>query len=291
MSLQSPPRRAAYAAITAACVLWGTSFIFGKVALRELRPAQVVLGRFLLASLVLLPFAGVRPVAPRNLLLFALSGALMVPCSFLLQFEGLERTSATSAALIVGALPPILAVAAYFTDGERPGRAGWGAAAASTVGVGILVGFPEQGERALVGDLLVFASIVTTSAWILVTRRLLRRHSPILVTAWSAVVGAFLLLVVMVGRGDAIVPAEAQNLSAATWGALLALGVLCTAVAFSLWTWGLRFVPSSKAGAFINLEPLVGAGLGIALLGEAAGISTAAGGLLVLGAAWVVSQT
>lgn len=275
-----------------ACVLWGTSFIFGKVALRELQPSQVVLGRFILASVILMPVSlriCRRRLTGHDTLLFFLSGALMVPASFLLQFEGLERTSATSAALIVGALPPLLAVIAYLVDGERLSRSGWMAVVASTGGVALLIGLPGPG-RTLTGDLIVAASMVTTSAWILLTRRLLRRWPPVVVTAWSAGMGTLLLLLTMWGRGKALLPADLSSLSSATWGAVGALGVLCTALTFILWTWGLRVVPSTKAGAFINFEPLVGALLGIALLGDAAGPHTALGGTLVLGAAWVVSR-
>jgi drug/metabolite transporter (DMT)-like permease len=49
-------------------------------------------------------------------------------------------------------------------------------------------------------------------------------------------------------------------------------------------------VPASRAGIFLNLEPLVGALLGILVLGEAWGPATIVGGALIVGAALVVSH-
>jgi drug/metabolite transporter (DMT)-like permease len=49
-------------------------------------------------------------------------------------------------------------------------------------------------------------------------------------------------------------------------------------------------VPASRAGVFLNLEPLVGALLGVLVLGEAWGPETVLGGALIVGAAVVVSR-
>lgn len=57
-----------------------------------------------------------------------------------------------------------------------------------------------------------------------------------------------------------------------------------------LWNWGVGRVPASRAGVFLNLEPLVGALLGVLVLGEAWGPGTVVGGALIIGAAGVVSS-
>jgi EamA-like transporter family len=49
-----------------------------------------------------------------------------------------------------------------------------------------------------------------------------------------------------------------------------------------LWNWGLKRVPASQAGIFLNLEPLVGVILGVSLLHEQLGIMALAGGALII---------
>jgi drug/metabolite transporter (DMT)-like permease len=62
-------------------------------------------------------------------------------------------------------------------------------------------------------------------------------------------------------------------------------GLLATASTALLWNWGLKRVPASQAGIFVNLEPLVGAILGVSLLHESLGIMAVVGGALIIGGA------
>ena len=74
------------------------------------------------------------------------------------------------------------------------------------------------------------------------------------------------------------------------WASVLILGLGCSAATYTLWNCGLARVPASHAGVFLNLEPLVGALLGVLVLGEAWSPGTAIGGALIIGAAVVVSR-
>lgn len=287
------------AAIITASVLWGASFFFGKIVLSELAADQVVLWRFILALAVLGPFVGLRTLprarrARRSNLrrrpqrrdwpIFLLNAALMVPIQFMLQFEGLARTTASSAALIVGALAPMLAVAAALFANERIGRLGWGAVACSTIGLAIMVGAPGEG-RTLLGDLMVLASLVAAVFMVLTTQRLVRRYESLIVTVVSMALGTALLLPLSLYASGW----PAIDLSPSVWAALLGLGIGCTGLTFSLWNWGLRIIPASHAGVYINLEPLIGAILGIAFLGDLVTWELLAGGALILVSAVIIS--
>jgi len=279
--------RAAFAAIAASSALWGFSFLFGKIALTELTAAQVILGRFLVASLILLPSALrlLRRLQKADLGQFILSGLLMIPVMMWVQFEGLARTSATSAALIIATIPVMLALAAVVFDRERLSVKGWCAVALSSVGAVLLVGTPGAGST-LFGDVLVFISALAAVAWVLVNRRLLQRYDSVQVTALVILFGTLAMLPITFWQDG--MPGLA--LSLATWGALLALGVGCSVLTYILWNWGLQRVPSSRAGVFVNLEPFVGAVLGITVLGDSFGYGTVVGGALILGAAMLTSS-
>jgi drug/metabolite transporter (DMT)-like permease len=287
MSDHNNSHRTAVTALVISSLLWGTAFLFAKLAFAELTVSQVVLYRFVLACLVLLPAALLRRAWPerRDLPLFVLTGFLTVPVTFLLQFGGLALTGVASASLIIGALPPLLALAAAGVYGERLNARGWGAVGASTLGVALIVGLPGS-DRNWLGDGLVFISIVVAVVWILLSKRLIERYSALVATAYILTFGTLILLPIsLVWDGP-----PRLNLSAGVLGSVLALGLACTALTFLLWNWALERFPASRAGVFINIEPVVGALLGVTLLHETIGPGALLGGLLIVTAAWVVSQ-
>lgn len=286
------------AAIITACLFWGGSFYFGKIALRELSAIEVVWWRFVLAFVLLAPVllahalrrsakpplrGSLRPAA-RDVRLFVLNAFLMVPMQFVLQFEGLARTSASSAALLVGSFAPMMALGGVLLSRETLSGSGWIAVLLSTLGVGLLVGLPGDG-RTILGDLLVVGSLVCAVGMVVVTQRLLRRYSALMVTTWGIGLGT-LVLTPWVLAIDARV---SLAMGGWTWAALVGLGFGCTAIAFTLWNWGLRYVPASRAGVFVNLEPLIGAFLGVLLLREAVTGGLLVGGGLILGSALIIS--
>ncbi len=280
-------RRLAYAALATAAVLWGASFLLGKLALAEVPPSYLILYRFVLASAVMLPFvrwkrlAWSRPTVGLIFLCALVAGPLM----FLVQFEGLARTTASSAALLVAAAPPMLALAAAVFDGERPTRLAWFAIGLATVGAVLLVGRPGPG-RTLLGDGLVLASMVAAVTWTLLARRLSRRIGALAATALQFAAGVFVLVPI----AWAMEGPPPVTLSAGAWAAVLALGIVCTAVTFGLWNWGMMRVEAARGGVVGNLEPLIGSLLGVVFLGEVLGPFSLAGGVLLIVAAVLVTR-
>ena len=281
--------RNAVLALASAAALWGSSFLFGKLALRELSAAHVVLARFVLGSALLVPIAwrwfpdvsGEREDVPR----FLFAAVMMVPVSFLLQFEGLDLTTAARASLIIGAAPPIMAVASSLYGRDRLQRREWLAVLASTVGVVLMVGVPGTGGNAW-GDLMVLASIATLTIWSLTTKDLMNRYPPLFTTAASMGLGTLFMIPAAFLRSG--VPD--LSLPLGTWGALVALGAGCTALTYALWNWGMRHVGVARSGVFLNIEPVVGALLGVLLLNDVLGPWTVAGGLMILTSTYVVSR-
>jgi drug/metabolite transporter (DMT)-like permease len=277
----------AYAALAAAGSLWGTGFLFGKIALDELAVPHMILYRLSLAACGFLPIlvasgGGVRREDWPTLLAAA---ALGVPLLFLVQFEGLARTTVSHAALMVGTAPILIGLAAARFANERLTRRNWALLVASTAGAMLIVfGTPpaQGGERPTVaGDLLVFLSLFAAVGWVLLSKRLMTTYAPSVVTATVMVTGTLLL--------DAWVLATSGvppiRISAHVWLALAAQGLLCTTAATLLWNWGVSQVPAARAGLFVNLEPALGALLGVLVLGETLGWSGIAGGAIIIGAA------
>lgn len=284
-----------YGACALAGALWGTGFYWGRLALDEMSVAHMVLYRFLFASLGILPVLFRRRVSlTRNeWWLLLLTAAFGVPIQFLLQYQGLVRTTVSHASLMVGAMPVLLAAAAAIFANERLDWLGWTALGASTLGAALVVlggSHATTGYETptLAGDLLVIASLIVALAWILLSKKLLQKHSAPVVSGYTILAGTLMLVVwdyapLLVGRNVAPLPFASVSMKA--WIALGISGVLCTAATTLLWNWGIHHVPASRAGVFLNIEPALGSILGVELLGERLGPYAWLGGALIIGAA------
>lgn len=282
----------AYAALFGAGCLWGTGFLAGKIALRELGVAHMIFYRLAFASLGLLPVAIARGVSVRrsDWPLLAVAAFFGVPVLFLVQFEGLDRTTVAHAALMIGTAPMFLAVGAALFAGERLDRRDWAAVIASTAGATLIaLAAPPaggSGGATLTGDLLVVASLVAAVVWVLLSQRLMKRYSSAVVTTTVIILGTMMLAIwVFIVYG-----APPVGLSLLAWLSVASQGVLATTLATLLWNWGVANVPASRAGVFVNLEPVIGATLGVTVLGETLGALALAGGVLILGAAVAITR-
>ena len=195
-----------YGACAIAGCLWGTGFYFGRIALNEMSVEHMVLYRFLFACVGMLPVALLNRVrfTGREIRILLISAAFGIPIQFLIQFHGLARTTVSHASLMVGSMPVLLAVAAALFAGERLDRIGWAALVGSTLGAALIVlgghrGPATQGQPTLYGDLLVVFSLCTALAWILLCKKLMQTHSPVVVTAYSILTGTVMLAVWVLG--------------------------------------------------------------------------------------------
>lgn len=277
-----------YGACALAGCFWGTGFYLGKVVLAHLGVGHMVFYRFVFACLGLLPFAlRHRPqFTMKEWRLLLVGSFLGIPVQFLVQFYGLSLTTVSHASLMVGSMPVLLGVAATLFAGERLDWIGWGALTGSTLGVALIVlggrHAATAGGPSLLGDSLVLLAMVVALFWILMNKRLMQRHSPAVVTVYGVYSGALMMAVWVVLHDG---PPPVHGIALPVWLASAASGLFCTAGSTLLWNWGIHHVPASRAGVFLNIEPLLGSYLGVVLLGDRLGPFAWIGGALILAAA------
>lgn len=273
----------AFVALALAGVCWGLGFPTGKLILSETDAAHMVLLRFLVAALAAAPFAlrrrEVRALFASPVVL--LSGVLY-GVAFLVQFEGLAHVSVTVAALLVGAMPALIAVSARVL-GEQVSKASWAGVAAATLGAALIAGKPD-GASSPLGVALSIAALFIFLAWLLTLRRAPEAPNAMAIPAVSIMVAAATILpIAVVMHGP-----PKLDLSAPVWAAILAQGVLATLLATAAWQFGAARVGAASAGVFINIEPLMGAACGVLLFGDHLTAPLLAGGLLIIGGSFAV---
>ena len=272
-----------YLALFTAGLCWGFGLPFGKIALAHTDAAHMILLRFLVAGGVAAPVVLRTPTA-RALLrrpAVMLSG-LFYALGFLTQFEGLAHTSVTLAALLVGVMPALIAVCAAAT-GERVGAAAWTGVGAATAGAALIAGRPGGAGSAL-GIGLCIASLPLFLGWLYATRAAGGAERPVEVACASLVWAAVTLLVLVC----ALHGPPRLSLPPIAWTGIVGQALLSTVVATLCWQVGAPRVSTAAAGVFINVEPVVGAGLGVLLFGDRPSWLAAAGGALILAGSLVV---
>ncbi len=269
-------RRTAVAALTAAGLLWGTTVPLSKVALEWLPPGWLALVRFTVAAAVLLGVTRFRVRAACRPAVLA-TGALGYGGTVLVQNLAITRTSVSHAALLIGAAPVMVAIIAAVWHRSVARPAAWAGFAVSLAGVALVAG-GGGGGATLGGDGLVLLSVLLSAGFTVSQGRLLRGQDPIAVTAVQFAAAALVALPVALVSGR--IPAAPGP------GPMLAVAVLAlggTVLPFTLFAFGQRALPAEVAGAFLNLEPLVGAVAGVVAFGDPVGAGQFMGGAAIVG--------
>jgi len=257
--------RSAIFALAAAGTLWGLNVPLTKLALGWLAPGWLTVVRFAVAApvLALVGRGGIRDaLTPRVLA----SGAIGFGAVIVLQNAGIERTSVSHAAVVIGAAPVLVALIAASLGQATTRPLAWAGYAVALVGIALVAGHGGGGATAR-GDLLVLASVVLSAAFIAIQPRLLEGRDAAAVTAVQFAGGALVALPVAVLTEHGVhAPGTAMPVLA-----LAALALAGTPLPFWLFAYGQARVPADLAGAFLNLEPVVGAAVGWLALSEPAG--------------------
>jgi drug/metabolite transporter (DMT)-like permease len=269
-------------------LIYATSYAATRLTLADVPPATLALARVLLGALILVPLARAMPSGGipgrRDRYRMAVMGIVGFAAAFALGHWGLARSTATNAALLITAEPLTLLLLGPWLLGERLTRrenVGAGLAMGGAVLV-VVNGVPGVTEAIVPhwrGDVLLVLSGVAYAAYSLLGRPVLSRHPALPVTAHSIVWGIPALLpLAALEWADGRRPAFAAGSLAGT----LYLGVVITALGYLVWNWALERVPAARAAIFLNLQPVVGAALGVLLLGEPLTPFTVAGAVLVV---------
>ena len=293
-------RAAIFGKLAVVAVLWGGSYIAGRIVAAEVAPATGALWRYLVASAALvvahLLLAGALPrLTRRQWLGVTLLGATGVAAYNLLFMVGMQTVAASRAALIVAFNPAFIVLGAAWFFGERLTRPRVIGVLVALVGTAVVIGHgdpiaPLRGSVTR-GDVMLFGCALSWSVYTLIGKGVLAGLSPLSATTYASLTGTAIL-----GAAAALLPPSLSSgvllpgASLAAWVALAFLGVMATAVAFVWFYQGVRDLGPAHAAVFINLVPVAAVVLGVVLLGERLEWSMAVGGALVVAGVWLINR-
>lgn len=283
-----------YAKLVGVAVIWGGTFIAGRIAAPEMGASPAAFWRYVVACAALLVAAfamerGLARLNGRQWLGVILLGATGVAAYNLFFMLGLRVVPAGRASLIVALNPAaVLAGAALFFH-EPLSRRKLAGMALALAGAAVVIGHGDP--LALLagglghGEALIFGCVVSWAAFTLIAKRLMTGLSPLAITTYASLTGTAILAVAVVVEGVPILP----HASASAWLAIAFLGVLGTGVAFVWYNDGVRKLGAARASVFINLVPVAAVALAWLILGERVDLSMVAGGALVIAGVYTLN--
>lgn len=273
--------------LTAAALIWGSSFVLIELGLQSFRPGVVAMVRMLLGAAALALFSRARkPVDREDLPRIALLGLVWMGLPMILFPMAQKWISSSVAGMINGAVPLMAAGWSVILLRRLPGRVQMIGLAVGFCGIAA-ISWPElQGSRATaLGVALVLLAVLFYGLAVNLAVPLQQRYGslPVLLRAQLA------SLVVVVPFGLWSLPGSSWSWTSAA--AMLPLGVLGSGLAFVVMTTLVGRVGPSRGSVAIYFVPVVAILLGVGLLGERLSPSALTGTLLVLAGAWLTSRS
>ena len=262
----------------AMCVIWGIPYLFIKVAVEEISPSMLVLGRTAIGALVLVPLAArseeLRPLlrAWKPLLAFA---TIEIAIPWILLGSAEQEISSSLTGLLIAGVPLVaVLIAATTGDRERPGGTRAAGLLLGIVGVSAIVGVNLDGGAVPIVEVGLVAVCYAVG--------------PVILQRWLAhlpamgVIAASLAVTAVAYAPIAAFSVPTETPSWKVIGSVVALAVVCTSLAFVVFFALIAEIGPVRATVITYVNPAVAAVLGVAILDEKFTLAMGVGFLLVL---------
>ena len=262
----------------AMCVIWGIPYLLIKVAVDDMSPSMLVLGRTLIAALLLLPIAAargeLRPLLPYWAPLVAFA-AIEIALPWVLLGAAETQVSSSLTGLLIAAVPLVAAVIATSSGAERLSLTSGIGLALGVLGVAAIVGVNLEGAHAV-----PLAEIGLVAVCYAVGPAILQRWLSGLPALGVIAASLVLTAIVYLPFGATNVPGKTP--SAAALASVVTLAIVCTALAFLLFFALIGEVGPVRATVITYVNPAIAAALGVLILDERFTVGMALGFALVL---------
>jgi len=264
-------------------LFWAGNYVFGKFVVAEMSPLDLTFTRWLLASVILLVTAHIceKPEWGRvlknwpSLIGMAVFG---LAAYNLLLYYALHFTSPTNASLVNSFNPGLIAVVSAVYLREKVSRIQVFGILVSFIGVlsimtkgNLLQVFTMQYN---LGDLLMILAVISWTVYSMIGKKL-TSVPPITSTALSGVIAAAIMAPFAVSQG-----LDLARLSPVAVTGVAYIAIFPSVCSFIFWNIGVREIGASRAGVFLNLNPVFTASISW-LLGQRITNVQILGGLLV----------
>jgi len=273
-------------------LIWGSNFTAIKYSLEDLLPLSFNAIRFTIASIVMLLVVVLSrktlKVAPGDRLkLFALGlfGNTFYQSLFI---TGMAHTRAGNAALILATTPLFTAILGRIRKYEYFTTRGVAGLLLAFAGIVIIVisgrGEVSIGETVL-GDSLLLASTVCWSLYTVGSNHLVHKYGSMKATTIMMTSGTPFLLLVCT---PSLLRQDWSAVRTVAWAGVVYSGLFAIALAYLLWSYGVRRIGSTRTAIYSNITPIVALLVAWLALGEKPTLGQLAGAVVIFGGVYLV---
>lgn len=280
-----------YLKLALVALLWGGTFIAGRIVAQVLPPMTAATARFAIAVILLLAIVRIAEGGlPRlNWSQIAMTAALGFFGIFLYNlcfFVALSHMPAGRTALFVALNPIVTALLAALLLRERLGPRKWLGIAVAFIGAAVVItrgdlpgAVHDISQSVGKGELMMLCGITGWAAYTLIGRFALKGLSPIAATTYAALWG---LLFLVMGASTEWSTLHWSQVGWSVLASIVYLGVGGTVIGFIWYYEGVKAIGPSRTSVFNNLVPVFGIALAALLLGEPVLVSMLVGGALAI---------
>ncbi len=179
---------------------------------------------------------------------------------------GVDGTSVSNSALIIGATPVVVAIFSALVGRERIGRLHWLGAATSALGIYLVVGHSADfGGAHWRGDVLVAISVGCWAVYSIGAAPLMKRHSPLYVTGVTFMIGAAPYVLFASPQFFHVAWA---TVSPWAWVAVVMSALLALCVSYLIWYTAIQAIGVARTSLYSNLVPIAAMSVAWLWLGE-----------------------
>jgi drug/metabolite transporter (DMT)-like permease len=263
----------AYLLLTLTALFWAGNSIVGRAARELVPPAALSFWRWSIALALLLPLAWPHlkrdwPVLRTHWPIMLILGALGIGAFNTLLYTGLQSTTALNAMLIQSAQPALILTVGALVMQDRTSPRQIAGVIVSLAGVLVIIGRGDAQTlwalRLNIGDAIIGFAVVLWALYSVLLRRRPIVH-PLSFLAASIMIGVVVIAPVYAAelwRGRLIVPSAGSAL------AIAYVSVFPSFLAYLFFNRGVELIGSAATGQYMNVMPLMGAGLAMLFLGE-----------------------
>jgi drug/metabolite transporter (DMT)-like permease len=261
-------------------LIWGVNFAVVKHGTNELLPLAFNSARITLAALTLIAVVllGRQPLPKRRDALALLALGVIGNGAYQVLFvEGIARTRAGDAALLIAAAPAFMAIIGWLRGTERTGPRGVVGILLSLCGIALVVfgdSSGDTGDSTMLGDALLLGASLCWSLYSVLLKPYTERIDGLPLSALTMIGGAVPLLLVSV---PSIAQTNWPAVSPGAWGSIAYSGVLALVVAYFFWYRGVKVLGPTRTGMYANLQPVIALVVAWAMLSEAPHLMQLAG--------------